>query len=107
HPTRTLFPYTTIFRSNDILKIAKSEKIVVQTVTKSKIDYLTDGPHQGIAAQIAPYPYKELEDFISETKDIEHQPCLLMLDGLEDPHNLGSIMRTADAIGIDGIIIPK
>ncbi|ARB39535.1 23S rRNA (guanosine(2251)-2'-O)-methyltransferase RlmB [Mammaliicoccus sciuri] len=91
----------------EILKIAKSEKIVVQTVPKSKIDYLTDVPHQGIAAQIAPYPYKELEDFISETKDIDHVPCLLMLDGLEDPHNLGSIMRTADAIGIDGIIIPK
>lgn len=91
----------------DILKSAKSEKIVVQTVPKSKIDYLTDVPHQGIAALIAPYPYKELEDFINEGKQFGHQPCLIMLDGLEDPHNLGSIMRTADAIGIDGIIIPK
>ncbi|GGI39753.1 23S rRNA (guanosine(2251)-2'-O)-methyltransferase RlmB [Mammaliicoccus stepanovicii] len=91
----------------EILKLAKNEKIVVQTVPKSKIDFLTDVPHQGIAAQIAPYPYKELEDFITESKDIDHNPCVLMLDGLEDPHNLGSIMRTADAIGIDAIIIPK
>ena len=91
---------------SSILKLCKENKIVTQTVPKSKIDYLSDVPHQGILAQIAPYEYKGLEDFISET-DNDKLKTVMILDGLEDPHNLGSIIRTADAIGIDAIMIPK
>ncbi|MCG3400322.1 23S rRNA (guanosine(2251)-2'-O)-methyltransferase RlmB [Staphylococcus massiliensis] len=91
----------------DILKKAKSEKIIVQTVPKSKIDHISDSPHQGIAAFIAPYAYKALDAFLEEMEQQDHLPCVLILDGLEDPHNLGSILRTADATGIDAIIIPK
>ncbi|KAA1039406.1 23S rRNA (guanosine(2251)-2'-O)-methyltransferase RlmB [Macrococcus equipercicus] len=88
-----------------ILDLLKERKIMVQQVPKSKLDQMSDVPHQGIAAQISPYDYTELEDFIEAVKD--KTATVMILDGLEDPHNLGSIIRTADAIGVDGIIIPK
>ncbi|WP_349421079.1 23S rRNA (guanosine(2251)-2'-O)-methyltransferase RlmB [Staphylococcus felis] len=92
---------------DDILKKAKSLKLVVQTVPKSKLDFISDAPHQGVAAYIAPYEYKALQDFLNETAQKESLATVIILDGLEDPHNLGSILRTADATGVDGIIIPK
>ncbi len=88
-----------------ILDLLKERKIMVQQVPKSKLDQMSDVPHQGIAAQISPYDYTELEDFLETVKD--KTATVMILDGLEDPHNLGSIIRTADAIGVDGIIIPK
>ncbi|MBI5975622.1 23S rRNA (guanosine(2251)-2'-O)-methyltransferase RlmB [Staphylococcus canis] len=91
----------------DLLKKAKSLKLVVQTVPKSKLDLISEAPHQGVAAYVAPYEYKPLETFLEETADLSHLPTVIILDGLEDPHNLGSILRTADATGVDGIIIPK
>ncbi len=92
---------------NEILKLANSHKIIVQSVPKSKIDNLSDAPHQGIAAYIAPYEYTEFDDFLASQKTKEALSTVLILDGLEDPHNLGSILRTADASGVDGVIIPK
>lgn len=92
---------------NDILKNAKSQKLIVQTVPKSKIDNLSNLPHQGVAALIAPYEYKDFDEFINQQKDKSTLSTIVILDGLEDPHNLGSILRTADASGVDGIIIPK
>lgn len=91
----------------DILKNAKDQKIVVQTVPKSKLDFLSSAPHQGVLASIAPYEYKDFDAFIAEQKAKEGLSTVLILDGLEDPHNLGSILRTADASGVDGVIIPK
>ena len=92
---------------NEILKKAKNEKIIVQTVPKSKIDGLSESPHQGVAALVAPYEYTDFNDFIAQQDNKDTLATVLILDGLEDPHNLGSIIRTADASGVDGIIIPK
>lgn len=92
---------------NDILKKAKSHKLVVQQVPKSKLDQLADAPHQGVAAIMAPYEYTALDDFLAQQASQDDLSTVLILDGLEDPHNLGSILRTADASGVDGIIIPK
>ncbi|ARJ51081.1 23S rRNA (guanosine(2251)-2'-O)-methyltransferase RlmB [Staphylococcus lutrae] len=91
----------------DILKLAKSSKLVVQEVPKSKLDQISSAPHQGVAAYVAPYEYEDLEHFLIRQAQQEHLSTVLILDGLEDPHNLGSILRTADATGVDGIIIPK
>lgn len=64
------------------------------------------GQHQGVVAQVAAYEYAELDDLYKAAEENE-QPFFLILDELEDPHNLGSIMRTADAVGAHGIVIPK
>lgn len=91
---------------SSILNLCKERKIIVQTVPKSKLDHLSDVPHQGIMAMISPYEYVDLDDFLN-ARDKDKLSTIMILDGLEDPHNLGSILRTADAIGIDGILIPK
>ena len=79
----------------------------MQTVPKSKLDHMSDAPHQGVAALIAPYEYADFNHFIKMQQQKESLSTVIILDGLEDPHNLGSILRTADATGVDGIIIPK
>lgn len=92
---------------NEILKKAKSEKIIVQSVPKSKLDQLSDSPHQGVAAYISPYEYADLDAFLESQAEQDGLSTIILLDGLEDPHNLGSTLRTADASGVDGVIIPK
>src|SRR5699024_8845780 len=92
---------------NDNLKKANSNKNIVQALPKSKLDGLSDAPQQGVAAYIAPYEYADFDAFLAQQKNNEKLSTVLILDGLEDPHNLGSILRTADASGVDGIIIPK
>ncbi|MQS52963.1 23S rRNA (guanosine(2251)-2'-O)-methyltransferase RlmB [Companilactobacillus mishanensis] len=92
----------------EVVKIAKRDRLIVQDVPKSKLDSITDGGnHQGMAAYIAPYKYAELEDIFKSAEAKGTDPFILILDKIEDPHNLGSILRTADAVGVDGIIIPK
>src|SRR5690606_27902955 len=91
----------------ELLQLANEKKVLVQFVPKKKIDGLTDSNHQGIAAAVAAYNYAELEDLFKAAEVRSEDPFFLILDELEDPHNLGSIMRTADAIGVHGIIIPK
>ena len=91
-----------------ILDLANSKKIIVSTVSKSKLDELTkDQNHQGVVASIAAYEYAELEDIFELAKSKKEDPMIVILDKIEDPHNLGSILRTADAAGVHGIIIPK
>ncbi|MBC2057718.1 23S rRNA (guanosine(2251)-2'-O)-methyltransferase RlmB [Listeria booriae] len=90
-----------------IIGAAKERKIQVQIVPKSKIDKIVSGSHQGVAAQVAAYQYAELDDLFAKAEEREEMPFFIILDELEDPHNLGSIMRTADAVGAHGIIIPK
>lgn len=91
----------------EILELAKEKKVLVQFVPKKKIDSLTDSNHQGIAAAVAAYNYAELDDLFEAAVSRSEDPFFLILDELEDPHNLGSIMRTADAIGVHGLIIPR
>ena len=89
----------------DILDIARKKKVVVQTVPKSKLDGLTDERHQGVVALGSPHDYMPFETLMGRIEG--KRANLVILDGLEDPHNLGSILRTCDATGFDGVIIPN
>jgi 23S rRNA (guanosine2251-2'-O)-methyltransferase len=90
-----------------IIAIANERKVFLQFVPKKKIDQMVEGNHQGVIAQVAAYQYAELDDLFAVAAKRNEAPFFLILDELEDPHNLGSIMRTADATGAHGIIIPK
>ncbi|HBM4073391.1 TPA: 23S rRNA (guanosine(2251)-2'-O)-methyltransferase RlmB [Listeria innocua] len=90
-----------------VLTLAKERKIQVQFVPKQKIEKVVSGGHQGVAAQVAAYQYAELDDLFAAAEAKDEMPFFIILDELEDPHNLGSIMRTADSVGAHGIIIPK
>ena len=90
-----------------LIGLAKEKKVFVQIVPKKKIDQMVEGIHQGVVAQVAAYDYVELDDLFAKAAERDEAPFFMILDEVEDPHNLGSIMRTADAVGAHGIIIPK
>lgn len=90
-----------------VIGLAKERNVLVQFVPKKKIDGLVEGNHQGVVAQVAAYQYAELDDLFRIAEERGEEPFFILLDEIEDPHNLGSIMRTADAVGAHGIIIPK
>ncbi|PAQ15168.1 23S rRNA (guanosine(2251)-2'-O)-methyltransferase RlmB [Bacillaceae bacterium SAOS 7] len=90
-----------------IMKMAKEQNVLVQFVPKQKVDQMSDENHQGVVASVAAYNYAELDDLFAKAEESGEAPFFLLLDEIEDPHNLGSIMRTADAVGAHGIIIPK
>lgn len=88
--------------------LAKQNKLVIQKATNQKLNELTDNQnHQGVVATIASYSYAKLEDVFDLAKERNEDPFIVILDEIEDPHNLGSILRTADAAGVHGIIIPE
>lgn len=88
--------------------LAKERGLQVDYVPKSKLDQLSNQKnHQGIIVMASPVPYVEVEDLFKRADQAGAPPFFILLDELEDPHNLGSIMRTADAVGVHGIIIPK
>jgi 23S rRNA (guanosine2251-2'-O)-methyltransferase len=89
-----------------IKKYTSNKSIEVEVLQFSQMNKMFDGNHQGIACEIEEYSYKNLEDVILKNSDKENV-ALAILDGLEDPHNLGAILRTGDATGINGVIIPK
>lgn len=92
----------------EIVEAAKERRIQIQSVPKAKLDLLSDnGVHQGVMVATAAYQYSTLDDLFEAAKEKGEDPFFLILDGVEDPHNLGSILRTADASGCHGIIIPK
>lgn len=91
-----------------IIAEAKKHGIIVQFVDKRKLDQMAPGlQHQGVVAQVAPYAYAEIEDLLLKAQERGEPPFLLILDEIEDPHNLGSILRTAECTGVHGVIIPK
>jgi 23S rRNA (guanosine2251-2'-O)-methyltransferase len=90
-----------------IIKAAKERKIIIQFVPKNKLDEMVEGNHQGVIAQVSAYRYFDLDELFIRARERDEEPFFLILDEIEDPHNLGSIMRTADASGVHGIIIPK
>jgi 23S rRNA (guanosine2251-2'-O)-methyltransferase len=93
---------------SQVMSMAKEAKIQVQIVPRKKIDQVADGQvHQGVVALVAAYEYVEVEDMLRKAADLGEPPFLLILDEIEDPHNLGSILRTADVVGAHGVIIPK
>lgn len=91
----------------ELLNLAKERGIVVQFAPKEKLNNLSSETHQGVVASVAAYNYAELNDIFAIAEKRGEDPFIIILDELEDPHNLGSIMRTADAVGAHGIIIPK
>lgn len=93
---------------NKILSIAKARKIVVVEKDKKQMDNMaTIQNYQGIIAIVPPFEYCEIEDILDKAKEKGEEPFVLILDGIEDPHNLGSIIRTAETAGVHGVIIPK
>lgn len=91
-----------------IIDLAKENRIQIQNVPKAKLqDLVGEVVHQGVVASIAAYEYATLEDVFEKAQEKNEDPFILILDGIEDPYNLGSILRTADATGVHGIIIPK
>ena len=91
-----------------ILGMAKDQGIPVMYVEKSALDRISGGRvHQGVAAYVSPYSYSTVDDILANAALKNEDPFIIILDGLEDPHNLGAIMRTAECAGAHGIIIPK
>lgn len=93
---------------NKILAIAKEKRIIVVEKDKKQMDEMAqEENYQGVIAIVPPFEYVEIEDILNTAKERNEEPFVLILDGIEDPHNLGSIIRTAETAGVHGIIIPK
>lgn len=91
-----------------IKREAKKQDTIVRYVAKERLDQLSEtGKHQGVIAVAAAYSYAEVDDILQSARDKGEAPFILLLDGIEDPHNLGAIIRTANLAGAHGIIIPK
>lgn len=93
---------------NKIISMAKERKIIITEISKAKMNQMAQTENnQGVIAIVPPFDYCEVEDILEEAKKRNEKPFILILDGIEDPHNLGSIIRTAETAGVHGIIIPK
>lgn len=93
---------------NRIIALCKEKKIVIKTVDKKKLDAVSAGAnHQGVIANVPAHEYSTVEDILAFAKEKGEQPFIIICDEIEDSHNLGAIIRTAEACGVHGIIIPK
>lgn len=91
-----------------ILSLAKEQKIIIKEVDKSKLEELAEGTqHQGVVAIVTDYKYYELDEVLEMVKQKCEKPFFIILDEIEDPHNLGAIIRSAEGAGASGVIIPK
>lgn len=92
----------------EVIALARENRIIVQEVEMRKLDELAKGlRHQGVLAYVAPVEYVEIEDILQKASDLGQPPFIVLLDELEDPHNLGAVLRSADAAGVHGVLIPK
>lgn len=89
----------------DIITLAQRHHITYKIVSAKQLDDIVNGLHQGVVAEVPTYHYFSIEEMIANP--LGAYPLIVMLDGIEDPHNLGAILRTCDACGVDGVIIPK
>ena len=93
---------------SSIVKAAKKGDALVQFVSRERLDQLSETKkHQGVIAQAAAYEYAEVEDILKRAEEKGEPPFIFLLDNVEDPHNLGAIIRTANLAGAHGVIIPK
>ena len=93
---------------NSILREARKHDTLVNFVAKERLDQMSEtGKHQGVIASAAAYAYAEVEDMLKLAEEKGEPPLLFLLDDIEDPHNLGAIIRTANLAGAHGVIIPK
>lgn len=91
-----------------IVREAKKTDVILQFVAKERLDQMSEtGKHQGVIAFVAAYEYASVEDMLADAAKKEEEPFLILLDSVEDPHNLGAIIRTANLAGAHGVIIPK
>lgn len=91
-----------------ILREARKQETIVNRVKKERLDQLSQtGKHQGVIAHAAAYKYAQVEDILNLAREKGEPPFIFLLDGIEDPHNLGAIIRTANQAGAHGVIIPK
>lgn len=91
----------------EILALARQARVPVQLVNRQELDKLSGGAnHQGLAAEVSGYPYVELGDLLTAAKQEGAPPFVLLLDHLQDPQNLGSLLRSAEAVGVHGVVIP-
>ncbi|RLL40773.1 23S rRNA (guanosine(2251)-2'-O)-methyltransferase RlmB [Oceanobacillus piezotolerans] len=88
-------------------QLAREAGTILQKVPRNKLDQMTSENHQGVIAYVASYQYASLDELFEHAEQKQEDPFFIILDELEDPHNLGSILRTADATGAHGVIIPK
>ena len=93
---------------NKIIALAKKKKVLISEISRAKLNQMAQTENnQGVIAIVPPFEYCDIEDIIEEAKNRNEKPFILILDGIEDPHNLGSIIRSAETAGVHGIIIPK
>ena len=93
---------------NTIVREAKKHNVLIKYVKKDRLDKVSEtGKHQGVIAYVAAYKYAEVEDILDNARKKGEPPFAIILDGIEDPHNLGAIIRTANQAGAHGVIIPK
>lgn len=91
-----------------IAREAKKHDTIINYVKKERLEQLSEtGKHQGVIAMAAAYEYAKVEDILAKAEEKGEPPFILLLDGIEDPHNLGAIIRTANLAGAHGVIIPK
>jgi 23S rRNA (guanosine2251-2'-O)-methyltransferase len=86
----------------DILELARRQRVPVEAVDRHRLETLVDGHHQGVVAEVEPFPYAPLADLL----EVE-APLILVLDTLQDPQNFGTLLRTAQAVGADAVLIPE
>ncbi len=93
---------------NKIIAIAREKRIIIVEKDKKQLDMIAQNEnYQGVIAIVPPFEYSEVEEILEDAKTKNEDPFVIILDGIEDPHNLGSIIRTAETAGVHGIIIPK
>lgn len=94
------------FKDQSIFQFAREQKIILNTLSKKQLNDLTTGNHQGVVAKVKAFEYAEFADVLAKTTGSNH-PIFLLLDGITDPHNFGAIIRSAEAFGVNAIIIKK
>lgn len=91
----------------EIVDLAHQARVTIKRVERAALDRIGAVNHQGVAAEVSAYPYTNLEEILSQAEKRAEPLFLLLLDCLEDPQNLGTLLRTAEAVGVHGIVIPK
>ncbi|WP_324650412.1 23S rRNA (guanosine(2251)-2'-O)-methyltransferase RlmB [Georgenia sp. H159] len=93
-------------RIGEVLRVVTARNLPLLEITKGELDRLTDGAnHQGIAMQVPPYEYADPRELLERAQG--HRPLIVALDGVTDPHNLGAVLRSAGAFGVDGVLVPE
>ena len=95
-------------RKDDVIALARKNKLKIDFLPKKLMDLKSvTGHHQGYIAETVEFEYSSVEEILQNAKEKDHCPFIVLLDGIEDPHNLGAIIRTCECAGVDGIVIPK